>query len=311
MVRIVEYRPEHKPLWDELVDSSSNGLFMHRRDYMEYHADRFEDRSLLFTQDGHVLAVLPGHVRDGTYFTHEGLSFAGLIVRPRTRTSVTLDLFTALTEYLRTRGARKLVYKPVPHIYHTVPAEVDLYALTLHGARLVRRSISSVVFLHAGLRYSKGRRCDIRKGLRHQLDIRETDDVRSFMDLLRTLLRTRHRGEPTHTAEELMLLAGRFPDNIRLFSAHERGTLVAGVVVYETRHVARAQYIASSDRGRDLAAVNVLIDGLLCDRYRGKRYFDFGTSNDGTGCDVNWSLLFSKEGYGARSIVNDCYELTL
>ena len=44
---------------------------------------------------------------------------------------------------LRASGISKLIYKAIPHIYHTVPAEEDLYALFLLNAKLFRRDVSS------------------------------------------------------------------------------------------------------------------------------------------------------------------------
>ena len=58
------------------------------------------------------------------------------------RLSVMLELFEQLTAYLRAQGITKLVYKAIPHIYHNLPAEEDLYALFRFNARLVRRDAS-------------------------------------------------------------------------------------------------------------------------------------------------------------------------
>ena len=45
MVTIVRYSQISKNLWDQFVDESKNGTFMLKRDYIEYHSDRFEDYS--------------------------------------------------------------------------------------------------------------------------------------------------------------------------------------------------------------------------------------------------------------------------
>ena len=41
MIAICPYNPQHKSLWDSFVDSAKNATFMLKRDYVEYHADRF------------------------------------------------------------------------------------------------------------------------------------------------------------------------------------------------------------------------------------------------------------------------------
>ena len=56
--------------WNAFVAASKNGTFLFDRRYMDYHSDRFEDHSLMFYLEGHLLAVLPGHIKDDTYCTH-------------------------------------------------------------------------------------------------------------------------------------------------------------------------------------------------------------------------------------------------
>ena len=40
--------PENEQAWEQVVTGSSNGHIMARCGYFRYHADRFEDHSLLF-----------------------------------------------------------------------------------------------------------------------------------------------------------------------------------------------------------------------------------------------------------------------
>ena len=57
-----------------------------------------------------------------------------------------LDVFDACLESHRpARESTGVVYKCVPHIYHSVPAEEDAYALFVRDAQLVRRDVSSAI----------------------------------------------------------------------------------------------------------------------------------------------------------------------
>ena len=49
------------------------------------------------------------------------------------------------------------------------------------------------------------------------------------------------------------MLAGRFPENIRLFAARRDTAMLAGVVIYETARVAHTQYIGAGEEGRKWA----------------------------------------------------------
>jgi hypothetical protein len=42
-----------------------------------------------------------------------------------------------------------------------------------------------------------------------------------------------------------------------------------------------------------------------------KKYFDFGISNENEGKQINAGLQFWKEGFGARTIVQDFYSISI
>ena len=59
---VVRYTSDQKIVWDSFVAASRNGTFLFMRDYMDYHADRFTDYSLMFYKGGRLLALLPGNI---------------------------------------------------------------------------------------------------------------------------------------------------------------------------------------------------------------------------------------------------------
>lgn len=59
------FRRDEGPLWNEFVRNSKNGTFLFCRDYMDYHADRFEDFSAIVESNGRPLALFPASRRDG------------------------------------------------------------------------------------------------------------------------------------------------------------------------------------------------------------------------------------------------------
>lgn len=91
----------------------------------------------------------------------------------------------------------------------------------------------------------------------------------------------------------------RFPQNIRLFVATERTTnTIQCCVLYITRHVVHVQYIAASDAGCALGALDWLFAQLLSQAamlFPHVRYFDFGTCNEQDGRYLNEGLIFQKK----------------
>lgn len=308
---IVErYTPERARDWDDLVGRSRTRHFLFRRGYMDYHADRFTDWSMMLVDEGKgLLGVLPANRSGDEVVSHGGLTFGGVLSVEAMSATRMLEAFDAMLDVLRADGVNRFVYKPVPHIYHSVPAEEDLYALFRQDARLIRRDVSSTIRLDKRLRYSKGRRAKIKAA--RELTVEPSDDFATFIALEQQTLE-RHGVTPVHTGDELALLAGRFPDNIRLRIALRDGELLAGVVVYITPEVVHAQYIASTLEGREAGAVDAVVDRLIAEAGEaGRRWFDFGISTTEQGRNLNQGLVRNKESYGARATVYEWYELLL
>lgn len=310
--RVEKYSPDRKACWDDFVCHSRNGTFLLCRDYMDYHADRFVDCSLMIYYGQKLLALLPGHLEETTYCSHNGLTYGGLLLHPLiTQVRVQAALVAACDFLHRHYGVTMLVYKAIPHIYHRYPAEDDLYALTRLGARLTERSVASVVRPGAALPLRELRRRQLRRAGACGLSWVEDECFHLFWPLLEENLMRRHGVKPVHTLEEIERLHRYFPERIKLFRVCEGEDTVGGCVVYETDCVAHVQYIASSDRGRHCGALDLLFTELLSVRYRNIPYFDFGISTEQGGRVLNEGLLFQKEGFGARSVVYDKYVLEL
>jgi hypothetical protein len=276
---------------------------------MDYHADRFRDHSLMVLVDERLVALLPADERDSRLRSHGGLTFGGMVSDRRMSANLMLEIFDAVLAHLRAEGIAEWLYKPVPHIYWGVPGEEDLYALFRNQATLVRRDLSSSILLSDRLPYSKGRSSSIKRARNGGLDVGWSDAFEEFMELAARSLEARHGVAPTHSAEELRLLARRFPENIRLATARRAGQLLAGAVVYETPWVAHTQYIATADEGRDLSAADAVVDTLIAGYAAAKRWFDFGISTEQDGRHLNEGLVRNKESYGARSVAYDCWRL--
>ena len=81
--------------------------------------------------------------------------------------------------------------------------------------------------------------------------------------------------------------------------------------MFETETTAHVQYIASTEKGRNLGALDGLFDYLIGTQYAHKRYFDFGISVEQGGWVLNEGLIHQKEGFGARGAVYETYEITI
>ena len=94
-IRVERYEPKRKVCWDRFVRESKNGVFLFYRDYLEYHADRFQDYSLLFFQGSQLVAVAPANRVDDVVVSHGGLTFGGIISGVGMTTGMMLKVFRA------------------------------------------------------------------------------------------------------------------------------------------------------------------------------------------------------------------------
>ncbi len=309
---IVKYKKEYKNNWNEFVKNSKNSHFFFHRDYMEYHSDRFEDFSLMvFDETDKLIAILPANIKDEILYSHQGLTFGGFLVDDKMKTETMLEIFESLKHFLKEQNIQKIVYKCIPYIYHIKSSEEDRYALFRNDAKLIRRDVTSTINLSEQVRYSKGRKWSINKAKKESIQTLESDDYETFWQLLTEVLESNHEAKPVHTIEEMKKLASLFPQNIKLFLAKKDEKIVSGALIYENQNIVHTQYLSNSEKGRELGALDLLIDYLIKDIYKNKQYFDFGISNEDSGRYLNTGLIAQKEGFGARAVVHDFYELEI
>ena len=313
MFEIKRYTPDKAGEWNKFVAQSKNGTFLFDRQYMDYHADRFHDYSLMFYKDDRLLAVLPAHVNRDTLYSHNGLTYGGLVMDTHLTIVQTVALFREMNLRLRDEGFRHVHYKCVPWIYHRLSAEEDLYALYHEcKARLVARDFATNIFLQAGMRWERIRRRGVIRAKEAGVSVERSDDFAAFWTVLADNLGTKYGVKPVHTLTEIELLHHRFPDNIILYQAVKAGKVIGGVVLYVTPQVVHAQYSSATPEGKKLGVMDLLYDQILHRDYKDYPYFDFGRSTeqpDGGG--LNEQLVFQKEGFGGRGLCYDIYDYDL
>ena len=312
MFEVRRYTPDKANEWNRFVAASKNGTFLFERQFMDYHADRFTDCSLMFYRDNALYALLPANVKGDILTSHGGLTYGGLVMSSRCSAKGVQEVFAAMNTYLSDMGVRRVVYKAIPWIYHQLPAEEDLYALTsISHATLIIRDISSAVIGDRPVKFSESRKSGLRKALRMGLTVRESEDFATFWQILNANLTAKYGVRPVHSVSELELLHGHFPQGIRLYMVYDGETPLGGTLLFLTPQVLHTQYISATAEGKAHGAIDLLFNHLINEVYTDYRYIDFGKSTVSDSADLNEQLIFQKEGFGARAVCYDTYEWTL
>lgn len=312
-IHVARYTPADASEWDSFVRASRGGTFLFERGYQDYHADRFVDASYIVRDgDGEIIALLPADQQGTRIRSHGGLTYGGFVVG-REMTLVRLgQVFAETARCLRDDGFDTVWYKTTPSIYAAGPADDDRYWLFRYNARLVRRDVLSVIDLNARGREQEQRRRARARARRAGCTVIEDREYRDFWPVLTANLADRYGVAPVHSLAEIEHLAATFPDNIRLLTARDGdGRLLAGSVLYESRHVCHVQYNASTPEGRETGALDLVLDHAVTQAQARVRWFDFGASTEQDGRYLNTGLASFKESFGARTIVHDFYEWSL
>ena len=296
--------------WNAFIGQAKNATFLFHRDFMDYHSDRFQDYSMIVLDGEKWVAVLPANVVGNEVFSHQGLTYGGLVYNEKLKLASVIAVFKSVLSFLNANKMEKLQLKMLPSIYHQKPAEELNYALFLADAQLIRRDTLAVIDLSKPYTISKTRKECIRRGIKNKLIIKEELNFMLFWEeVLKPNLDNKHKAKPVHTIAEIEMLQRKFPQNIRHFNVYQEDKIVAGTTIFISENVAHPQYVSGIGNKNELGSLDFLYHHLITSVFKKKRFFDFGISNEEQGKKLNEGLVFWKESFGASIIVHDFYEV--
>ncbi|MEQ4616817.1 MAG: GNAT family N-acetyltransferase [Corticimicrobacter sp.] len=288
---------------------------LHTRQFLEYHKSRFQDRSLLIFEDERLVGLLPAaeSLQDATIVSsHPGATYGGIIHDGRLCGAKMIEAVEVIGHFYRECGYRNLDYKAIPDIYSIRPAQDDLYALFRFGASLFRKDLSSAIRLDRRGAVSSRRKRSLKKALEKVIVSEEICHLDAVWHVLQDNLQRKHGTQPVHSLPEIAELFARFPEQVRLFCALIDDQVEAGVVLFNSRQVWHAQYIASSQAGYSISALDALFENIIaCAGASGAEYFDFGISTEQSGRFLNDGLYRFKTEFGSGGVVHEFYRLSL
>jgi hypothetical protein len=304
------YTSDDYAIWNNFISSAKNATFLFHRDFMEYHSDRFQDFSLLVFEGEELVSVLPANRVGDAVFSHQGLTYGGFVFDSKIKLGEVIEITKNVLAFLNQNNINTFQVKLIPSIYNAFFSEEIQYAMFLTNAKLIRRDCLSVIDLTKPFAITKTRKESIRRGEKNNLVIKEDLNFDLFWnEILIPNLDKRHNAKPVHTLAEIIKLQKAFPENIRHFNVYYNDKIVAGTTVFITEKVAHPQYISGNEQRSELGSLDFLYNHLITEVFTAKNYFDFGISHEENGRKINEGLLFWKESFGAKTTVQDFYEV--
>jgi hypothetical protein len=320
-IRIVPFDPTYTKTWDDFVWQSNNGTLFHTRAFLAYHPpQRFHDESLLFFKAGKLLAVFPAATRpdenERVLRSHPGASFGGFVTGSHLAFHDAGRIITHFLAHCRERGYDGVDLTVPPQIYLDQPGNHLEFWLFQNGFRYRKREMTNFVPLNlpAGRvleLFSPEARRKVQRAQKLGVQVRDSDDMPAFYEILLENRKLRHNVQPVHSLEELITLRSMFPERIRLLTAHVENEMIAGIVLFVCNsRAALSFYVGHREAFQQYRSVNLLFYEVMrwCTE-QGLRFFDFGTFT--INMQPNQGLARFEEGLGAHAIFRDTMEIRL
>jgi len=308
LISVRKYNDKDKALWDKFVASAKNATFLFYRDFMEYHKDRFVDYSLLCFNKEKLVAILPANIVNDIVYSHQGLSYGGLIITEGLRLNDTLTIMFKILELLKNNNILKLVYKKPPIIYQGLEGAQMSSVLYMLKSNLYK-SDTYLVIESDKYSVNRNRKRAIKKAINKDVEIQENKFEEFWKEILVPNLQDRFNVSPVHTIDEILLLKSIFPEKIHCYTAHINSEIRAGVVVFKFNDIVHFQYSSGSDSRSEDGTLDFLFHNVFS-KYLNNKYISLGSCSEGKEeRKINKGLLYWKESFGAVTIPQEFYEI--
>ncbi len=312
-ITVRQVGPDRMDGWASFTERSNNGTVFHTPAFLDYHpTGRFHNHHLVIeSSSGKDLAYVPGalsEIEGETWFrSYPGSSYGGPVLDDLSGLDKVDGIIDALVRYCRKQGYAGIEMTPPPICYYRRPHNYIDFALVKRGFGYRKRELTAVIDLRRlgeeiDLGFTQSARRGVKKALKSGLRVVEDNDFSRFYPVLANNLKDRHGVKPTHTLEELNLLAKLLGQNaVRQFiTVDDHGEVHAGMVMFHCNpRVTLAFYISHNEGSQALRPVNLVYREVIdWARKMGYHYLDLGTYT--LDMEVNYGLCRFKESFSAR-----------
>ena len=272
-MRIEKYDSRFQDFWDAFIEKAINASFQFKRDFINYHGEKFVDNSLMIFEKEELVACIAGHAVGSEFHSHQGLSFGGILLK-KDNIFLLKKIVEELISFLKECQFTAIRFRGLPGYLHTCNEEINYYFME-NGAIPIHNRLTSLVNLKNKVDYNLLSRREIKKVIGNSVEIRKVNDLPTFYNSMVIALHEKYGVKPVHNLHELTELMNKFPNNIELWELVADETISSGCILFLENNYIKLQYFFSN--------TNVASRKLLDFLFQEKRYmfdiFDLGTSN--------------------------------
>ena len=310
-MRIIAFDIKLTNDWDEFVYSSKNGNILHTQNFLQYHQERFEDRSVMFFDNSNVLiGLFPANEANKGIISHGGSSYGGLIVGQNNTLDLAFKMFELLVNHFS--KAEYIQFRNSVHIFKSYSSDEVTNAAEAVGFKKAYSEQSSYIEFGQNYVISKNRQEKISRSKKKLTFIADDKSTEEFYKLLSTNLDIKHQSVPTHNLKEIQDLIQRFPNKFTIYAAYYGDIMVAGIWLFElTPCNYHTFYLCQDYNFKKYYSLSGLI-GFLMTGLKNKqaKCLSFGISTEKNGEELNEGLYSFKKSFGAEKIQRETYIYT-
>ena len=302
---LIKYEARYQSIWDDFIPRTANGTFMHKRAYMDYHADRFEDFSWMIFEGEKLKAVLPAHRTGKDLYAHNGLTYSDFLFHYKLKLEHKVLILEAALPYLHKAEIEHIHLKSIPWVFQSLIDDSNTYLYHQLQAEMKQVKPFFVRINGNEIPVNRNRKKNLKKMSGRGYHLTEgVELLPEFWQVVEQNLKERYASRPVHSLEEIQLLMSRFPNEIKLFSLKVNDKLLAGALVYYINRAIHFQYIHAVSGEQEREAVEWLVYHLV-QAHADKEFISFGTSGV-EGNNLHKGLVYWKQSFGS-TLINQFY----
>ncbi len=306
------YTSEYFELWNAFISTAKNATFLFHRDFMEYHADRFQDFSLMVYEGEKLVALLPINKVEEIVYSHQGLTYGGLVIGQIVDNDAFKVIYKEVVSFLKAEKRKLLVIKDMLPFYHRTETNNFADFFIINGAKISDRKRSLAIDFKSDYAISKSKRKHNRRLQSKGLVVKKEESFEAFWSIVLTpLLNEKYNTNPLHSLAEITYLKSKFPQNIEQYNLYLDEEILAGITIFKTPQVVKSQYGASTEKGKIYRALDYLFIYLIEEFSKNFDYFDMGTVDDESELGYNEGLLNQKKELGCDLYYQNIYQIEL
>ncbi len=309
---VKRYCSDDFALWNDFISQATNATFLFDRNFMEYHADRFQDFSLLVFEEDILQAVVPANCKDNQIFSHQGLTYGDFVFRNEFPIGQIEAVLSETFSFLQSQGFVKCEIKAMlPFYAPDFHAEIQ-QVLSDKQAKITAQKMNLAIDFRTEYIISKSKLKHYRRLQSEGLVVKKEGDCTIFwQEVLEPLLLEKYQTKPLHSLAEINSLQSKFPNHIEQYNLYRDGKILAGITLFKTATVIKSQYGATTENGKKFRALDYLFLYLIDSFKADYDYFDMGTVDDNSELGYNEGLLNQKKELGCSVYSQNIFQIAL